>query len=798
MRPSRSGELLDNPPPARHPVRQMKRGCSILFALLFSVATHAGDPLDTWHWRNPVPLGVPLYGVCFGNDLFVAVGNAGTVLVSPDGANWVARTTDTYANLRDIAYGDGLYVAVGDTGTILTSSDTKVWMSQATSAFADLNSVTYGGGQFVAVGDASFILSSANGTNWLLRASGTIPLLDVTYANGLFVAVGSQGGFYVPWGNVTLTSTDGVVWTSREPLVSGLLKAVTYGNNRFVAVVYGQPYSDMTSFISSIDGIHWENQADAIYNYGGINTLAYGNGVFTTYAGSPSVYAIVHWRSEDGLKWSQVPTEAYSAIQSATFGQDRFVAVGGTSDSYAWSSFILTVSSSSNFHSRVKGGGLYGGSHPASHLVHTGDKFFAFAGFEGYNPDYGNTVAVSSNGTFWTTSLVHTNWGIKDVVFGGSEYVGVGIEGKTATSSNGFAWTLRETGEGKTLEGITWGKGQYVAVGAEGTVMTSSNARNWASHVQPASNNLVQVAFANEFFACLDYNEGSVLVSADGVVWNQQPLTNSGVLRKLRSIGNYFVGLGDWGRVVTSVDGVSWKELRPSQTNTPYYDLTYANGTFVLVGGNYNGQFWRLLTSTDGTNWTQRTISGVRDLLSVAYGSGTFVVGGTASILQSDPLTNTAPALAAAPATVFPMPGSEATLSVLATGSSPLSFQWLRDGASITGAEEPFLYLTNPPTTFTNQFSVVVSNAFGAITSAPVSVVVGVPAALGLGKDAVTQLSIAGTPGRRYRVECADSISPGTTWTVLTNLILSSTQEIVTDSSAESSTKRFYRAVLVP
>jgi len=70
-----------------------------------------------------------LYGVTYGNGIFVAVGAVGTKLGSPpsngiiltsrDGVKWTKRTSEK--PLGGVTYGNGIFVAVGDNGTILTS-----------------------------------------------------------------------------------------------------------------------------------------------------------------------------------------------------------------------------------------------------------------------------------------------------------------------------------------------------------------------------------------------------------------------------------------------------------------------------------------------------------------------------------------------------------------------------------------------------------------------------------------------------------------------------------------------------
>jgi hypothetical protein len=98
-----------------------------------------------------------------------------------------------------VTYGNGTFVAVGDGGTILTSPDVASW-TQRTSGGQSLYGVAYGKGLFVAVGgysdpwsSASVILTSPDGASWTQRTSGGNALFGVTYGNGLFVVVGMYG-----------------------------------------------------------------------------------------------------------------------------------------------------------------------------------------------------------------------------------------------------------------------------------------------------------------------------------------------------------------------------------------------------------------------------------------------------------------------------------------------------------------------------------------------------------------------------------------------------------------------------
>jgi hypothetical protein len=72
-------------------------------------------------WTSCTSQGNALFGVAYGNGLFVAVGEGGTILTSRDGVSWTQQTSPTSDWLRGATYGNGLFIAVGNGGTILTS-----------------------------------------------------------------------------------------------------------------------------------------------------------------------------------------------------------------------------------------------------------------------------------------------------------------------------------------------------------------------------------------------------------------------------------------------------------------------------------------------------------------------------------------------------------------------------------------------------------------------------------------------------------------------------------------------------
>ena len=185
--------------------------------------------LDNWQsCSKPIEYG-SLDDVAYGAGSFVAVGDMGEILTSPDGITWTERDSGTEKDLRGVAYGAGTFVAVGDKGEILTSPDGITWTEMTSGAEKDLLGVAYGNGRFVAVGSYGEILTSPDGITWTRRDSGTERSLNgVAYGNGIFVAVGQMGEI--------LTSPDGITWTERCSGTSGYLQKVSCGNDTFVAV----------------------------------------------------------------------------------------------------------------------------------------------------------------------------------------------------------------------------------------------------------------------------------------------------------------------------------------------------------------------------------------------------------------------------------------------------------------------------------------------------------------------------------------------------------------------------------
>ncbi len=101
--------------------------------------------------------------------------------------------------------------------------------------------------------------------------------------------------------------------------------------------------------------------------------------------------------------------------------------------------------------------------------------------------------------------------------------------------------------------------------------------------------------------------------------------------------------------------------------------------------------------------------------------------------------------LTTAPVAAQASPGGSVTVSVVASGTAPLTSQWYRDGVKIAGATESSRTISNLSLADVAAYTVKVSNAFSSVTSPPVSIS-GLNPAPTITTQPVSQTGIVGNP----------------------------------------------------
>jgi trimeric autotransporter adhesin len=161
----------------------------------------------TWTQNTTATAQYPLEAIAASGSQFVAVGDGDgesgstEVLTSPDGVTWTAQTVGGFgANLYAITWSPQkkLFVAVGEAGSIVTSPDGVIWSMQTSHTAFDLKSVAWSGSLFAAIGAGNSLVTSPDGVNWTAITSlpGYGELVRLS-SNGSSVVSGPLGGLEV-------------------------------------------------------------------------------------------------------------------------------------------------------------------------------------------------------------------------------------------------------------------------------------------------------------------------------------------------------------------------------------------------------------------------------------------------------------------------------------------------------------------------------------------------------------------------------------------------------------------------
>jgi uncharacterized repeat protein (TIGR01451 family) len=161
----------------------------------------------------------------------------------------------------------------------------------------------------------------------------------------------------------------------------------------------------------------------------------------------------------------------------------------------------------------------------------------------------------------------------------------------------------------------------------------------------------------------------------------------------------------------------------------------------------------------------------------------------------------TSPGISAQPSNVVAVAGRNASFQVAATGSAPLSYHWFFDATNlIAGASSEQLTLTNVQPNQAGNYTVVVTNSAGSITSAPAILRVLAPPAIVAGSVGVTagnglSVSVNSVVGLNYTLGYKNSLTDPA-WTVLPASAVSGTGGVIIlhDTSAPQS-QRFYLVI---
>ncbi|GEM_PF-3521387 len=286
-----------------------------------------------------------LFDVAYCNNMFIAVGNRGSLITSPDGSNWTKvdlkgvipdSGEKEIRTLTDIAYDDNTIVVGGrikismiggsfNVSVIIESTDGgKTWKDVKGVGGDYINCIACNNGQFVALGDGGVMTRSGGAWSYDNR-SGKPRIHGPVLCKGDKIIATCLNSY-----RKQIVQKNGGDWDIKgRGFVNAAVNAIMYGNNKYVFVgsEMDPATSDVTAtiYISDDECNTWKNGRESLgdklkgRDYG-FRTGVFVNGNFVIAGdqnrmpGTPTMI----FTSKDGLDWKESSVPALTKDEHIT------------------------------------------------------------------------------------------------------------------------------------------------------------------------------------------------------------------------------------------------------------------------------------------------------------------------------------------------------------------------------------------------------------------------------------------------------------------------------------------------
>jgi len=168
--------------------------------------------------------------------------------------------------------------------------------------------------------------------------------------------------------------------------------------------------------------------------------------------------------------------------------------------------------------------------------------------------------AMSKDGIEWEENTpIEGKSMLRRIVFGKTNWVGVGDRGRISSSPDGKTWTDAPDSKAlDTLVDVAFGNGIFVGVSLHGLRRSSADGSKWSEPMRGLEGeHLNSIVFTGKEFVAI--GAGATYRSPNGKDWKRVPNKNAPTFATFG--GRVFVGTSWRGRLLSSRDGVDWKDI---------------------------------------------------------------------------------------------------------------------------------------------------------------------------------------------------------------------------------------------
>jgi len=538
-------------------------------------------------------------------------------------ATWITATIISSSAWQSVCYGNNIVVAVSSTsGTIAASSPagvTATWTLRTMPATASWYAVAYGLSTFVAVSGGA-----------------------------------STAGAYSP---------DGAKWTATGALTtSGDWRALTFGNDRFVALSYNSTNSNY-----STNGTTW-SAGGALPGARNWTSITYGEGTFVAIASGNASGA---YSTDGGVTWNDTTMPSAASWSSVTYGNGTFVAVATgpsttaaySADGITWSTGTLPNSRSwvgvafgNNLFSAVASGSTSGGAYSYDGITWVAQTTLSQTlTCIAYTPTTWNsndTLVITNNATVTVNTSQSKFWNVitltngKLAITNSSTSTGIrftmgrssGAAQAAITPGSGIGdiditgnWIELGTGDGTSSQTMAAPFTDYIAAlwveTASGTGvydqwLNATGSYGDASPILLEGLSAIGSGKRGKFFiqqaAAAPYGPTLINGTDGSIAQKLITVTSSTGLYAGASIAGPGIPINTVVNRVISSTQIEINQNNTTELSPDYTSIAFGNSTYVAVSRSASNI---AMTSSDGTTWTKQTLPFVADWNGICYGA---------------------------------------------------------------------------------------------------------------------------------------------------------------------------------
>jgi Immunoglobulin domain len=262
--------------------------------------------------------------------------------------------------------------------------------------------------------------------------------------------------------------------------------------------------------------------------------------------------------------------------------------------------------------------------------------------------------------------------------------------------------------------------------------------------------------------------------------------------------GNYRVMVWNPWSAVTSVVATLTVYVPPAVTTQPQSQavLVGHSATFSVAASGTAplGYQWSLNgTALPGATSSALALTSVQTTDAGGYTVVVTNVAGSNTSAVAALMVYIPPAITTQPLSQAVTCGQTASFSVLATGTAPLGYQWSLNGTALPGATSSALTLASLQATDTGNYTVVVTNTVGSITSAVAALTVNVSPAITMPPQAQTVMV---GQSASFSVTASGTAPLGYQWSFNGTALSGATSSTLTLNNAQTTDAGSYAVVV--